>query len=238
MDRTGCPENLWLKATIYVVMLLNILAHKNLKWRPSTEVGLGYTPNASHFLVFNFFQKIFYMDPDHHGFPHSKEKPGRWLGPTQACGDVMTFWILTQDTNEIIARSTIRSVENTPVNLSNIFDEYVPDEMGSSYDLSSCFDLLSSSDEAELPLDEKGRFASLKNVISKARKKKTGVNIDPSDLLGYSFVHERDDGIKQRATVVEINNQYNLFTLEYITGDRDLIDYNQLINSFNAVMAS
>jgi len=136
--------------------------------------------------------------------------------------------------NEIIARSAIRSAENTPINLRNVFDEYVPDKKGSSYDLSSSSDLLSSCDEADLSLDEKGRFARLKNEISKARKKKTGVNIDPSDLLGYSFVHERDDGIKQRATVVEIDNEHNLFTLEYITGDRDLIDYNQLINSFNA----
>jgi len=52
----------------------------------------------------------------------------------------------------------------------------VPDKKESSYDLSS------SSDEAELLLDEKGRFASLQNESSKARKKKTGVNIDPFDL--------------------------------------------------------
>jgi len=91
MDRTGCPDHLWVEATNYVVMLLNILAHKNLKWRSPTEVGLEYTPDASHFLVFSFFEKILYMDPDHRGFPHSKEKPGRWLGPTQACDDVMTF---------------------------------------------------------------------------------------------------------------------------------------------------
>jgi len=154
------------------------------------------------------------VDPDHRGFSHSKEKPGRWLRPTQACGDVMTFWILTQDTNEIIARSAIRSAEDTPVNLRNVFDEYVAVKKGSSYDPSNSSDLLSSSDEAELSLDEKGRFASLKNEISKARKKKMGENIDPSDLLGYSFVHERDDGIKQRATVVEIDNENNLFTLE------------------------
>ena len=123
----------------------------------------------------------------------------------------MTFWILTQDTDEIIARSAIRSAENKQVNLRNTFDEYVAGKN-----------------------DEKGRFDSLTNEISKARKTKTGINIDPSDLLGYSFAHERDDGIKQRATVVEIDNENNLFTLEYITGDRDLIDYNQLINSFNA----
>ena len=87
----------------------------------------------------------------------------------------------------------------------------------------SSSDSLSKSGEAESSLDEKGRFASLREEISKARKKKTGVNFEPSDLLRYRFVDERDDGIKQRATVVEIDNENNLFTLEYITGDRDLL---------------
>ena len=120
--------------------------------------------------------------------------------------------ILAQDTDEIIASSAIRSAENTQVNLRNTFDEYVA-----------------------VKNNEKGRFDSLTNeIISKARKMKTGINIDPSDLLGYSFAHERDDGIKQRATIVEKDNENNLFILEYITGDRDLIDYNQLINFFNA----
>jgi len=102
----------------------------------------------------------------------------------------MTFWILTQDTDEIIARSAIRSAENKQVNLRNTFDEYVA-----------------------VKNDENGRFDSLTNEISKARKTKTSINIDPSDLLGYSFAHERDDGMKQRATVVEIDNENNVFTL-------------------------
>jgi len=40
-------------------LLLNILEHKNLKWRSPTEIGLGYTPDASHFQFFSFFQNIF-----------------------------------------------------------------------------------------------------------------------------------------------------------------------------------
>jgi len=62
------------------------------------------------------------MDPDHRGFPHSKEKPRCWLGRTQVCGDVMTFWILTQDTNEVIARSVIRSAE------PNTEDKQIPSQ--------------------------------------------------------------------------------------------------------------
>jgi hypothetical protein len=45
-------------------------------------------------------------------FPASKEKPGRFVGVAENVGDAMTFWVLTEDTEQLIARSVIRSAED------------------------------------------------------------------------------------------------------------------------------
>ena len=50
MDRIEAPDWLWLRATIYVTMLLNIIAHRQLNWRTPTKVGMGFTPDISPFL--------------------------------------------------------------------------------------------------------------------------------------------------------------------------------------------
>ena len=91
---------------------------------------MGFTPDISSFLQFEFYEPIYYFDEFNSGFPFSKEKLGRWLGPTENCGDAMTFFILTDDTNEIIARSSVRSAKvavngtyNLPVNLRPLLDK-------------------------------------------------------------------------------------------------------------------
>ena len=88
-------------------------------------MGMGVTPDISPFLQLKFFQPIFYHDTFDVGFPEPKEKLGRWLGPIENCGDAMTYWILTDDANEIIARSSVRTAvidvdgeaKNTLINL-------------------------------------------------------------------------------------------------------------------------
>ena len=57
MDRTGCPNHLWLCATIYCSMLLNVLAHKNLNWRSPTEIYRGYTTDISPLCTIPFINR-------------------------------------------------------------------------------------------------------------------------------------------------------------------------------------
>ena len=85
MDRSGCPANLWLRAVVFVSMLLNVIAHRNLNWRTPTEVCFGYTPDISPFLRFDLFEPVYYFDEGNAraGFPVPKEKLGRWCGPTE-----------------------------------------------------------------------------------------------------------------------------------------------------------
>ena len=58
MDRSGCPNFLWLRAAIFVSMLLNVIAHKQLHWRTPTEACFGYTPDISPFLRYEFYEPV------------------------------------------------------------------------------------------------------------------------------------------------------------------------------------
>jgi hypothetical protein len=40
-------------------------------------------------------------------FPTSEEKAGYWLGVAHHIGDALTYYVLTDDTREVIARSVI-----------------------------------------------------------------------------------------------------------------------------------
>ena len=69
MDRTEAPDWLWLRATIYVAILLNVIAHRQLNWRTPPETGMEYTPDISPFLQFEFYEPIYYFDEFNSGFP-------------------------------------------------------------------------------------------------------------------------------------------------------------------------
>jgi hypothetical protein len=75
------------------------------------EACFGTTPNISGLLLFTFFEKVYYLDAES-PFPESKEKPGWFVGVAENIGDAMTFWVLPEDTEQLIARSVIRSAEN------------------------------------------------------------------------------------------------------------------------------
>ena len=56
MDHTGCPNQLWIMCSLYVVYLLNRLAKADLNWRSSHEVYTGVTPDISALLIFSFYE--------------------------------------------------------------------------------------------------------------------------------------------------------------------------------------
>ena len=131
----------------------------------------------------------------------------------------MTAWILTDDTNEFIARSVNRSTVArevaSPVNFRAILDSlfqpnpslFNPTALeGSSEPLPTLEDELIDSylmDEEEPIQRSKGkeeespttnRFTSLREELSKAEGKPVRIELDPSDVLGYAFVKENQEG--------------------------------------------
>ena len=75
------------------------------------EACFGITPDISPLLTFTFYQRVYFLDTEI-PFPDSKERVGRFIGIAENVGDLMTFWIWTEDTEKIIARSVIRSAED------------------------------------------------------------------------------------------------------------------------------
>ena len=105
MDRTGCPGKYWLICMLYVVGLLNVLA--NAKGEIPNTVLTGEVTDVSPYIDYHFWQPVFYED-----HTDEKEKLGRWCGPTDRIGDALTYWVLTNDTHRLIARSNIRPAQD------------------------------------------------------------------------------------------------------------------------------
>jgi hypothetical protein len=145
------------------------------------------------------------------------EKTGRWVGVASHQGDALTYLILTDDTQKVIARSAVRSATD-PKNHNLRADrpesdggEVVNDKpiLYNTTDLSAS-DI--SPSELRLP-----SFA-------------------PDELLNQTFVRETDDGRKFRARVVrqiqeidESNRKKIRFLVELGDGEVDeIVDYNTL----------
>jgi len=111
MDRTKTPGDLWFQCMKYVVYVLNRLSHRILKNKTPMEVGHGIKPDISDLLQFQWYEKVYYLDPDAK-FPDSKELSGRFVGIAEHCGAALTYEILTDDTYEIIKRSAVRSAKD------------------------------------------------------------------------------------------------------------------------------
>lgn len=95
-------------ATQYVAAIHNICTDPNL---PNEMTPLQYlkgvTPDISAYLQFTFWQPILYLDHEAE-WPSSRERSGRWNGIAKSIGDVLTFWILDDQSKHILSRSVVR----------------------------------------------------------------------------------------------------------------------------------
>ena len=121
MNLTGAPAHCWLRCMLYACHLLNATASPALGGLTPLQALTGQVPDISHFLHFSFWEPIYYKvdesEPDHRFPSQSNEKRGHWVGFAENKGDQLTWKILTDDTNSIITRSTVRSATKTSPNL-------------------------------------------------------------------------------------------------------------------------
>ena len=114
MDRTGSPPSTWLLCLMWVTFIMNHLAHPNLGGQTPLQRLTGSTPDISIIACFHWWEPVYYAvdddDPEGPSFPsRSKEKLGRFVGFSESVGGPLTFKVLTDDTNKVIYRSTVRS---------------------------------------------------------------------------------------------------------------------------------
>ena len=113
MNITGAPEYVWPDCVEWLVSCHNVTAHEALGYRTPYEKRHGSTPDISAFILFHFWEKIYYHAPDN-SFPESKELPGYFLGVANNVGDALTFVILSED-GQRLHRSVIRSALGKPL---------------------------------------------------------------------------------------------------------------------------
>ncbi len=103
MISTLTPIRLWCFCYEYAADILSLCASGrfDLQGRTSYEHVVGYTPDITEYVTFQWFQWCYYWDTD-----IKEKRVCRWLGPAHKVGQAMTFYLLT-DTAHFIARSTV-----------------------------------------------------------------------------------------------------------------------------------
>ncbi len=111
LNRSGAPDFLWLEAAKWLCGIHCYTADETLNWQIPHTVHHGDTPDISAYLMFQFYEKVLYLDCES-SFPSSKELPGYFVGVADNVGDKLTFRILTEDTRQVICRSVVRSAKD------------------------------------------------------------------------------------------------------------------------------
>ena len=100
MDRVGCPPPFWLLCLLYVIHLLNVLS--NSKGCIPLTVVTGTQTDISPYLDFHFWQEVFVE------VPGGGEQLAHWCGPSHKQGDFLTYFVLLEDTQQLVTRSNVR----------------------------------------------------------------------------------------------------------------------------------
>ena len=109
MRRTNTPVVLWDYCIEYNSDLRSLTASNNveLAGRTPFEKVMGYTPDISEQVEFEWYQWVWYNDP----VAQDRTKLGRWLGPAHNAGQGLAYYTLTQ-TGEVVMRSTVIPLAN------------------------------------------------------------------------------------------------------------------------------
>ena len=107
---SGCDERAWFKLMQLIEGIWNHTAKESLGWKTPFEVKNGFTPDISPYILFQFWEEIYYLDP-RADKPGEKEKAGRWLGIAEGQGVGLCFYVLNEETDQILVRGTVRSAK-------------------------------------------------------------------------------------------------------------------------------
>ena len=100
----------------HLCYLLNHIACTALDGKIPLFALTGITPDISIFLLFTFYQPVFYAPYDQNFPSESEERAGYWVGFGEHGGDTMTHKILDHDTQKIIYRIAVRPKKSSTPN--------------------------------------------------------------------------------------------------------------------------
>ena len=213
LDRTGTPAHVWLLCLTFVCFLLNNTAHPSLKWNTPLFTLTGQRNDISMLLCFVWFQPVYYKVYEKSFPSESQEARGRFVGISEHVGHRMTFKILTDDTQQIIYRSEVRSaLDHTGTNLriDTIFDGEVAQEFIKGISKAARDTILQEMEQAgDITTDER-IGASIapepgEKINSSEIKESPTTQFVPTDLIGRTFLmDQRNDGQRHRTKIIEI----------------------------------
>ncbi len=197
MDRTGARACEWLLCLLFVVQLMNVLSQDSLNGMTAYQATTGQLPDISAYLAYTWRQPVlFWPIPGDKSFPggESKEELGWWMGPTKDQGDILTYYVLSQRTDQLYVRSEIRPADS-------------PRNLRAERDLR-----VSTGTEGDRESQNFPFVQSLADVLSEAAQREQSekqsipelphLRFSPDELPGMTFLKETSDGQKVRAEVV------------------------------------
>jgi len=99
--RKGSPRRLWCYLGQYVAALRRFSAHE--AGRSPHEIVLGWTPDISMWIVYDWYEDVYYLDHD------GETKIAKWIGVAEGVGSGNCSWLLSKSSKPI-ARSTVWSI--------------------------------------------------------------------------------------------------------------------------------
>jgi hypothetical protein len=108
LDRTGAPAHTWILALQYVCFLLNHMYNNTLQAVPLTHLK-GVTVDISVLLRFHFWQPVYFKLSESPFPSESKEALGHVVGISEHCGHVLTYKVLSSESDAIIYRIASRN---------------------------------------------------------------------------------------------------------------------------------
>ena len=109
MRHTNTPVVLWDYCVEYNAELRTMTASNNihLSGRTPHDLVMGYTPDISELVEFDWYQWVWFNDPVSPG----RTQLGRWLGPAHNAGQGLSYYILNKK-GEVLTRSTVTPVHD------------------------------------------------------------------------------------------------------------------------------
>ena len=197
LNMSGAPPELWLQALAYVCTIQNHSAVTSLNNRTPIEWLLGYTPDITVLLQFQFWEPVYYAKYDAKFPADSTEMLGRFVGIAENVGNAMTFKVLTSE-GKIIHRSVVRSAagEGAFINIRA--------------DSDAAKSVVRKEEPTAGPSQDETSFESKihEDIVRSKRDKRVELgqrlpNVDASKLLGRTFISEPDEKGEQLRAKIE-----------------------------------
>ena len=198
------------------------------------NAAAGSACDISPLLRFSFYQPVCYKQDDSNFPSDSTEAYGHFTGIAENAGHDMTFKVLTDDTNKVLHRSNVRPADDPASANLKIEPLTVPKVVKSLTD-----DISDSVFEEPLLIDEDTDASHTSSTPSDAHKSMP--IIDPSDLVGRSFLRTEEDGQRLRVKIVKAIETYedelhkNSARREFICSTKEdqveeILTYNEILD--------